>query len=302
MKRIFSILALLLAPLALSPLAARAQAPDADSLVGAMMSAERTAQFSATETLPGKGEKFRVWRDGRRRRIEWLAPSIRRGDVLVDDGTNVWLYFRQDNSAIQTKSTPQRAGKMGKVFAARVAGSETVAGRKAWIVEVTSRKNNAVVRRFAIDAATKITLRRENLKAGKTSEKWALQNVSFGKIPASRFGFSPPSGASVTRTSGTLFVDLQPAQRGASWLGVPNFVPAGYAFESAVVDGSKGEAWLRFSSGARRFSIFQQRVASSETKEPQDVDGGLYWQRGGYRFLAVGLPKEIASRVAQSMN
>jgi len=76
-------------------------------------------------------------------------------------------------------------------------------------------------------------------------------------------------------------------------------VPAGYAFESAVVD--KGEAWLRYSSGAGRFSIFQERVSDGKTKAARKVDGGLYWQRGGSRFLAVGLPENIARRVAQSM-
>lgn len=292
MKRIFLFLALLLEASSI----ARAQTPDAATLLNDVLRAERTAQFSGVES--DGDAKFNIWRDGRKRRIEWLAPPVRRGDILVDNGANVWLFHKQENAAIQTKSTPQRDEPV-QVHEVRVNRSEVVAGRRSWVVEIKGRANNAVVSRIWIDASTKIVLRRENVGRSGAGAKREFESISFGKVAPSLFQWTPPQGAELTRTSGTLFVQLNPARLAASWLGVPGFVPGGYAFESAVVD--KGEAWLRFSSGARRFSIFQQRVQDAGEKPLTKVDGGVYWQRGGSRFLAVGLPENIARRVAQSI-
>lgn len=303
------------APVLAAPAAKRAAQPVSGmNLLRQMMRANRTATFSGVETMSRSGAptvSMRVWQQGVKRRIEWLAPPIRRGDVLLDDGTNVWLYHNRDRAAVQTKSmrgARADAERMPSGLQARVTGTAIVAGRRARIVEVSrgAAKNNSqnrVLRRFWIDAATGVRLRVERFAPdGSRSEAHALQSVRFAPIAAARFAWTPPAGTSVTRTSGTLWSQLAPAKRAASWLQSPTWTPSGYGFESAVVDNARGEAWLRFSNGTRRYSIFQQRATEQGGDAPlQKVAQGWYWRRGGSRLLAVGIPNTFAARVAQSV-
>lgn len=271
------------------------------------MRAERTAAYTATQivTVDGRAsEVVHIWRDGRKQRLEWDEPSVRRGDVMVDDGVNVWLYHRQENAATQTKSTNRnqsRGAAWAKNFKIRPLGAQVISGRKTHGVEITARDGLRGTRRFFIDDATKIVMRRERIPVGGSRESSELRSIKFGAVSPAKFAWSPPAGANVTRTSGSLFTQVAVAKRNAPWLRVPQSVPGGYQFESAVVDGSKGEAWLRYSTGTRRFSIFQQRAKEGGDRTAQAVDGGLYWQRNGSRFLIIGVAEQAARRIADSV-
>lgn len=292
-------------PVLAAPAKRAAQPTNAMNLLRQMMRANRTATFSGVEIMSRQGApdvSMRVWQQGVKRRVEWLAPPIRRGDVLIDDGTNVWLYHNRDRAAVQTKSMRSTdAEQMPSGLQARVTGVANVAGRRARIVEVS--RANRVARRFWVDAATGVRLRGERFAPdGSRTEAHALQSVRFAPVEAARFAWMLPAGTSVTRTSGTLWSQLAPARRAASWLQAPQWTPSGYAFESAVVDNARGEAWLRYSNGTRRYSIFQQRATEQGDDAPlQKVAQGWYWRRGGSRMLAVGIPNTFASRVAQSV-
>ena len=233
--------------------------PAANDLLRAMSQAEQKAEFygvMVTNRRGEPGETVRIWRDGAKRRLEWLSPPVRRGDVLVDDGQNVWLYHRNENAAVQTKSL--RRERMSFSGEAKTVGSGQVAGRRAWIVEL-GRRDGRNKRRIWIDAATKVRLRAERVDEKGRVEATALQ--------------------------------------------YPRVLPTGFSFESAVVDGEKGEAWLRYTDGARRFSIFQQRArhASTQNSAPRAVDGAWYRQSAGSRLLGVGLPGDTAQTVMRSV-
>lgn len=295
----FSVLTGLCAFLAAT--SAAPKTPAANDLLRAMSQAEQKAEFYGvvvTNRRGEPGETIRVWRDGAKRRLEWTSPPVRRGDVLVDDGTNVWLYHREDNSATQTKSL--RRERMSFSGNTKTLGSGEVAGRRAWIVELGQGSNR---RRFWIDQSTKVRLRAERTDAQGRVEATALQSVDFGSVEKSRFVWSPPAGANVTRTSGRLFVSLAGAKKAANWLLYPRVLPNGYSFESAVVSGEKGEAWLRYTNGTHRFSIFQQRArdASTQKEAPRRVDSGWYWRNGGSRILGVGIPGDTAQSVIRSV-
>jgi negative regulator of sigma E activity len=277
--------------------------PAANDLLRAMSQAEQKAEFygvMVTNRRGEPGETVRIWRDGAKRRLEWLSPPVRRGDVLVDDGQNVWLYHRNENAAVQTKSL--RRERMSFSGEAKTVGSGQVAGRRAWIVEL-GRRDGRNKRRIWIDAATKVRLRAERVDEKGRVEATALQSVDFGSVEKSRFSWSAPAGTKVTRTSGRLFVSLPGAKKAAGWLQYPRVLPTGFSFESAVVDGEKGEAWLRYTDGARRFSIFQQRArhASTQNSAPRAVDGAWYRQSAGSRLLGVGLPGDTAQTVMRSV-
>jgi negative regulator of sigma E activity len=285
-------------------------APGAGDLLRSMEGAEKSLSYSAT-ALVTRGSAppmtIQIWRDGAKRRLEWSAPQIMRGDVLVDDGRSVWRYHRAENSAVQTRGTGEMDwGKLSRSMQPAMAGSGNVAGRAAWIVALTARGARQPTLKVWIDQKNLARLRVDRLDAsGKASRSYAVQSIRFGDVPASRFSWTPPAGARVTRTSGTLYSDLSQAHRAASWLQVPDFVPPGYEFESAVVDpagnGGAGEAWLRYANGINRFSVFQQRTGDNKVFAAQRQGAGWFIQRGGSRFMVLGLPDAEARRVIESL-
>ena len=126
---------------------ARAQESSIQNWLRALSQAEKSAQYSATATSQRNGApttKWRVWRKGAKNRMEYVAPPVRKGDVLVDDGQNVWLYHRADNTAVQTKSRP-RVLEFGALNSrgsdVRVDGTQKVDERAARVLE--ARRCNA---------------------------------------------------------------------------------------------------------------------------------------------------------------
>lgn len=248
------------------PLAPSAHAQDAQTLVSQMQSAERTAAFSAIQK--GQGGTARIYRSGLKRRLEWLE-GVRRGDVLVDDGQHVTLYHRAENSATQTDSRPG-----AHAFVPLGAATKTqFAGRSAFVVPVAGGRT------VTIDAQTKILL-------SSGASGFSLSNIHFGPVPAAKFSFARPAGVQLQTLPGALYNAPGPAKRAARWLKLPSQLPAGWKFESAIVGPSS--AWLRYSNGRNRFSLFEQPTTETDLA-PHDVEGGKFWKSGGVRILATGI-------------
>lgn len=255
------------------------QAQDAATLLKQMRAAETKAQFSATQITRrnGRQETAHLFRDGLKRRLEWLEPSVRRGDVLVDDGTNVWLYHRADNAVTQTKSA-SRAPMLG--------GSWNVAKKDGDFVLKRGSSE------LTIDGTRKHIVRFEN---GPTVV--GLTNIDYGTVDDTKFRFVVPSGARLTKIDGQYYYNLANARRAANWFKVPAKLPE-FDFESAVV--GNDEVWLRYTDGARRISIFQQKAPGGNI-DPQRVDGGWFWRSGGIRFLATGGPDSVILGLTKSL-
>ncbi len=284
-------------------------APQADKLLQATEKADKTLRYSGTAVVarPGVPSKtLQIWHDGEKRRLEWTAPPVSRGDLLVDDGNSVWHYFSSENNAVQTRGAAEIDWhRLAQSMTAKVEGSGKVAGRDAWIVALKPRDKNQSPLKVWIDQKVFARLRVER-GSGAAKSTMAMQKINFGAVPPRLFQWSPPAGAQITRTSGTLYNDFLQAQRGASWLSAPNSLPSGYDFESAVVDasgnGGKGEAWLRYANGLSRFSIFQQHTGDGVVFKLQKTKtGGWFVQKGGSRFIVLGLPDAPAQRVANSL-
>jgi outer membrane lipoprotein-sorting protein len=283
-------------------------APQGDDLLRAMWNAERSVSLSATETLARAGAPTvvsNVQRKGEKKRVAYSAPAILKGDVLVDNGQTVWRFHRAENSAIKTQTAPRasagdRSARFRR-FSAQMQGETKIIGRRAWIVALMPRGQTRVLRKLWVDQQTKIRLRIERFDdSGKRVEAWSLSNLKFEKIPDEAFQYTPPRGAEVTN-AGVLYQRLNQAQRATNWLRVPRKLPRGFGFESAIVDEEKGEAWLRYSSGTRRFSIFQQRTKDQSPATLKPVGSGWYWKKNGNRFLIAGLPEAQANLVAKSV-
>ena len=285
---------------------ARAQESSAQNWLRALSQAEKGAQYSATATSQRDGApttKWRVWRKGAKNRMEYTAPPVRKGDILVDDGQDVWLYHRADNTAVQTKSRP-RVLEFGALRASdtdlRVDGTQKVDGREARVLEV--RRSGKIVRRLFVDEKTRVLLGSQRLTNGEEAERMTLSDLEIGDVADAKFRWNPPQGAQVVRTSGRVWLQLAPARRETSWLQAPSFVPAGFVFESAIVDNEKGEAWLRYASATARLSLFQQRATDDNSlSDAKEINGSWFWQRSGNRFLLAGAPDDDAQRIIQSV-
>lgn len=249
-------------------------APSGPELLRQMAAAETTISYSGTQVSlrNNSREVAKIWRDGRKRRIEWLAPALKRGDVLVDDGKKVSLYMRSENTVVETNPSRQR---IPSGSGATVVGQERVDGRIAWKVKSGNRT-------IWIDAATKA-----RLKAQGTWGSIGLEKVQFGDVPASRFHFVPPPGTEKQKLNGTTYPSLTAARRAAAWLKAPTQLPAGYVLESAIV--GPDTVWLRYANTNDRFSLFVQK-AEEGTVEPRQMEGGWFWKRDGLRYFATGAP------------
>lgn len=260
---------------------APARAQDATTLLSQMQSAEATVSYSATQT--GMGGTARIYRSGRKRRLEWLAPAVRRGDVLVDDGAHVFLYHRSERRATETDSR----GRAPSFSPAGVATPTTFAGRRAFSVPVSGRRT------LVIDAQTKTLLAVRGANGG-----FALSNIRFGGVPASRFQFVAPQGVALTAFNGSLYANVGATKRAARWLKTPSQLPSGWRFESAIV--GQSSAWLRYSNGQNRFSLFEQPTNDVDLA-PRKVGAGTFWKSGGVRILATGISGNALDKLVQGL-
>ncbi|RYX84886.1 hypothetical protein EON83_08065 [bacterium] len=266
-------------------LAPLAHAQDAQTLVSQMKSAEATVSYSATQTT--NGGTARVFRSGLKRRLEWLTPNVKSGDIVVDDGTNVYLYHRSEKSATKTTSR----GRTPSFVATGTAKPTTFAGRRAFLVSISGGRT------LTIDAQTKTLL----AITGGTSG-FSLSGIKFGGVPASKFDFVAPAGVKIDSFDGTLYANINAARRAASWLKTPAQPPSGWSFESAIVGSSS--AWLRYSNGQNRISLFEQPTGDGDLPPiPQGVKGsdGTFWRKGGVRFLATGSPDSALQSVVNQL-
>lgn len=290
----------------LLPAASVHAAPNGESLMQAMIQAERTVPYSAIETITRTGGATVVAnlkKSGGKKLLQYTAPAIMRGDVLVDNGQSLLRYHRAEKSAVRTRRTNRRTPPDQKAIRARLAttvqGPYTLNGRKTWVVTLTSRANKRVLRKVWVDDQKKIRLKAQYFDDnGKVRETSTLSALRFGPVDAKAFQWTPPAGTKITN-AGTLYGQLRRAQGEASWLRAPKRVPAGYAFESVVLNSD--DAWLRYSNGTRRFSIFQQRTSDPKTTSLRRAGSGWFWQKSGNRFLIAGLPQSQAAAVAASV-
>jgi negative regulator of sigma E activity len=302
----FQALILSLIGVAVLSLTAVAATPSAVSLLQQMGKAGQTVSYSARQTtwqLSTPAVVTHIWDNGKKQRVEYLAPPVNKGDIQLDDGVHIWRYHHSENGVVQTPSTTHHAfssAKFNQKYTVKLLGSASIASRRAWIIAIAAKGSSKYLRKYWIDKSTHLRLRAEYYDAnGKRTETTQLSSIHFGSIPASRFVWKTPKGATVNY-AGELYSHLRRAQQQASWLRVPRWLPAGYGFESAVVNKTNNESWLRYSNGSRRFSIFEQRTKDKKSTSLQKVGGGWFWATGEMRYLIAGLDATDARKLAYS--
>jgi outer membrane lipoprotein-sorting protein len=296
----------ILTGVAVSCAAAGAATPSGISLLQQMSKAAQTVSYSARQTTwraSTPAVVTQIWDNGKKQRMEYLAPPVNKGDIQLDDGAHVWRYHHSENGVVQTPSATHHAFNaaiFNQRYTVKLLGSATISGRSAWSIGIAPKGSSKFLRKYWMDKTTHLRLRAEYYDAsGQRTETTQLSSVHFGPVPASRFVWKTPAGATVNY-AGELYTYLRRALQQAGWLKVPRWVPDGYSFESAVINKANNESWLRYSNGSRRFSIFEQRTSDKSSSTLRKVDGGWFWKKGGMRYLIAGTNDADAKRLAHS--
>ncbi|MEO6907724.1 MAG: sigma-E factor regulatory protein RseB domain-containing protein [Abditibacteriaceae bacterium] len=287
-------------------LRAGAATPSGMYLLQQMSKAGQTVSYSAHQTtwrIDPPSVVTQVWDNGKKQRVEYLAPPVNKGDIQVDDGLHIWRYHRSENGVVQTPASANHtfdAAKFNQKYTVKVLGSAAIAGRSTWLLGITAKNSSKYLRKYWVDKSTHLRLRAEYYEPnGQRTEATQLSSIHLGSIPATRFVWKTPAGAKVNY-AGELYSRLRRAQQQASWLRAPRWLPTGYTFESAVVNKANNETWLRYSNGSRRFSIFEQHTGDKGSSAIQKVDGGWFWKKSGMRYLIAGLGISDAKRMVSS--
>ena len=279
--------------------------PDGSWLLRRMAQSEESVSYWGSITISGRAQAsatIRLWRKGNLRRLEYIDPPIRRGDLVVADGHAVYTYHRAENAAVQTRVGGGRINwpRLRSQFAIRTLGQERMAGRPAWIVGMFALNDGRLLRKVWIDEGYYARLRVVRFgRQGGVLEDLTTTEIHFVPVDDNRFVWQAPPGARVQISTGINYATLAGARQAAPWMQFPHNPPEGYAFESAVIGG--GNSWLRYSNGVTRFSLFQEQAAGEPDAPVQAHGEARFWKRAGCRFLLVGLPAEQVDVVIASI-
>ncbi|MDW8290428.1 MAG: hypothetical protein RMM06_06860 [Armatimonadota bacterium] len=174
----------------------------------------RVTRFFLPAPLPAVEE--RIFRVGARYRVEYLRPLARQGEVLIDDGLRRFHYIARlrqiqilpsDQPLILRRRRELLARLRRGELLLEAKGSETVAGRKAVVLEARTRRGQPL-RRWWIDQEHGVILRMEEFAlGGELRMRTEFVRLTLpATIPAERFvprfpalvrrqGVLPPSRA-----------------------------------------------------------------------------------------------------------
>jgi outer membrane lipoprotein-sorting protein len=293
---------------------ASAADPQARALLERMQQAEHSLRVSGiqetTVTRSGKVIKSeeRVVRDGDRAiRTEYLSPPKLVGEVLIDNGKVFWHYipakqimetgpshFDHMRGHLRRMLHRLDAGEL----TAQASGRDMVAGRRCEIVDVASHEPDRQRHwRFWIDSDTgaQIGIEMSDAQRGWTSTT-RYRSVRFNPAIDARAFAEPVVPGSVRIVAHASDDDLKsPAEvqkRAGFPVGVPGYLPPGYAFQSGRVThfGDRKGAALRYAAGDNVLSLFQfvaRHPSENEAIAHPNPDVATM-QRSGIRLVLVG--------------
>ncbi len=165
-------------------------------------------------------QTFKVWYGPDGLRIAQILPFGERD--LVSNRTDVWFWdsqrFAAWHYAVDRSEAPpppslgdltdivSKALRNAAPYATvSVANPEVVAGRDAYVLQLTPAASGTLVSRIdvAIDAATRLPLRVQVFARGNVDPtiEAGYTSMDFGPVNPAMFAFSPPSGATVKQVS-----------------------------------------------------------------------------------------------------
>lgn len=287
---------------------------DADSDYIAYVTAATGYSGRVTET------NATVFQKGSTQKVAYGTTSGRDPWSMTVDGKS-YSYLPKTNQLLVTETSRMLSkSELSKLlfanYRARCTGIDTIAGRRAYIVEIVSRHTKRIARRLWIDREHGLVLRSDEYSAsGDRRASTAINKVAFdAQIHPETL--SLPSAEQVDYK--TVCTSAESADRidGLGFrVGRPGYVPAGYRLEGYhVLHSTCGckhrSAQLTYTDGLNVISVFQaprERSCckmSSGACDDQNCGIATLGQvtRGNKVIVVVGdlLPKEIR-KIAESV-
>ncbi len=315
-----------------SPAPALSPQSPAQTLILKMLAAEKNLAISGEQqTILYRPEQtfsaaLLIDRQGDRGlRIEYRSPQAVQGEVYVDNGKIAWHFipsasklevgisglgrFRHEASNILHRLNNQSLD-------AEIVGHESIAGKNAQIVQVTSQQHQWGQHKYWIDPASGAQLKIQTFGTeGQLVSETYFTKISYNtKFDHNEFG-PPRVDASVTivpmtpRGSQLIPALPNPAQCGFPPM-LPAYIPNGFTFQSTLLMPSHGQKMigLNYENALVSLSIFERPVnappGSTPHNEAYSPRQGVYIAvLNGYQYILVGsVPIDIMQRIVQSMH
>jgi outer membrane lipoprotein-sorting protein len=228
------------------------------------------------------------------------------GDVMVSNGSDVWMYNETRNTARHLRLTGENADMIQNLtkafqqfsgaFTAEYQGEATVSGRETY--KVTLQPKNESLGQVLKNQT--VWLDQENWFPVKTQVQTAVgndtttttmtySNLTYNaSIPDDRFTYSPPEDAKVIDVGlpeTTTFSSVADAQKAVDFtIREPTAVPDDYSLQNATVTSSNGNASvsLLYSNGTDSLIVSQ----TSATRPPSgDQTASVAGHAGTYTTI-----------------
>lgn len=232
------------------------------------------------------------------RRIDFLAPDVRRGSCVVTDSAQEWEYDAKRKVLQHRKLAPNAEAVAdaadsydllrANYFLEVQPKARTWAERKVFLLTITRRANRMPARKLWVDAATGVVLKRESYRDdGKLALTVAFSDVNY-HAPLSRSLFNL---SSLAARPGVRTVEEKPTGETpvklanvTHQLGGTAHAPAhlgGYRLVSAALTPEGKTLHLRYSDGLNLVSLFEQR--RTQLRRPTRVPPTMHPTRIGPR-------------------
>ncbi len=194
-------------------------------------------------------------------------------EIAISNGKKEWVYRRDTKEYWEMPSpAPLDEKKELSTLKSNYEASPPVlsraAGRRAFKIELRSRKDHALARVFWLDPKYGVILKTEIYNAkGRLKSKSAFKKIRFfvkKRVPAKWFMFNPPKKAHSAQED--LSLSRQNAQKefGVAALS-PSWLPFGYALQDIRTLNHQGHVVIQeeFSDGINALSLFEYKNSAS---------------------------------------
>jgi negative regulator of sigma E activity len=235
-------------------------------------------------------------------RTDFFSPIQMAGTVVLQDGVSAWKFIPCENAWEPIPPCRMFQGDCAcdcalQNYAARIVGSEDVAGRPTYVLYVSPKRCGEPVRRLWIDREHYLILGTQI----ETPDGFVLNSSRFVSIQINPSDISP----AIFKVDGK----VKAPEKAACGLGfkvlTPSYLPQGYhlAGMSRIMISGVSCAHLQFSNGVNLISFFQRKAEDNAAPPKLDcrVTNVLRCSRSGLQFTLVGnVPSTELRKIADS--
>lgn len=234
-------------------------------------------------------------------RTEYYSPKLLKGTVVTQRGGRVWRYSPDKGKWEEIRSFAPLPSKVDPHFAlsnydVRLAPSQTVLGRKAYVVVASPRRAWEAFRRLWVDMRTFVILKTQVEKpAGRVISSTAFTEIALNPQNLSAAAFAVPGTAKPCSMVGDPgFVVAK-----------PKYLPKGYRQTGQCCEkvGGHNCVHLQYSNGVNTVSLFERNagVDCARADLHKRLPNMMTWKRQGLIFTLVGdLPQSELQKISNS--